>query len=244
MRAHPTQLYTASLLHDFCVIYLHMCTLMYLFIRNSFSGNRVCVRAELDKNDRDLSVYCLPLLLSLWIVAASVVCVLQPVLSLQSCLAVAPWLSIYRAVASEFSPAVTLRRPSSLSFPSVFTLFFLRFSPTLWFQEVSQLNVCMRALGLKGWGQWSWQLRLVLLRFSGLNWDILSEWQTHLHQCVFHEKLFYIPLATHSSVNQPSISHMLKCTHTDRSRVYNMHEHIVLTAQGAVEEGFHFSSWQ
>lgn len=42
----------------------------------------------------DLSVYYLPLLLSLWLALASVPCMIQSVLSLQSCLAVVLQLSI------------------------------------------------------------------------------------------------------------------------------------------------------
>lgn len=91
----------------------------------------------------DLSVYCLPLLLSLWLALASVVCVLQPVLSLRRG---SPVVNLLYSLLSRISPAVTPLKALSFPFPSVFplsSLFF--FSSMLCFK-------CVDVMCVGGWG--------------------------------------------------------------------------------------------
>ena len=149
----------------------------------------------------DLSVYCLPLLLSLWLVWHQW-CVCAP-----AGLIITPRFS-----ACQFTVQTPLKNfprchvaegflfPLPLSFPS---FFFVLFSSLLCFK-------CVDVMCVGGWGgQWSWQLRPALL------WALIETYcqsdKSICMRCVFQDVLFS---AAHHSVNQLTIIHMKECTHT------------------------------
>lgn len=103
----------------------------------------------------DLSVYYLPLLLSLWLALASVPCMIQSVLSLQSCLAV-----VLQSI-SQFSVQFPLKNfpnchiAALYTFP-YFSLFFSVLCCALR-KLVDAVCLCVCWGFQEGVGQWSWQ---------------------------------------------------------------------------------------
>lgn len=118
-----------------------------------------------------------------------------------------PIVNLVYSSLSRISPTVTLLKASYFL---LYTLSPIFLCSLLCFKEAG--GHCLCVLRLSGRGG-SVKLAAALLGFSGLNWDILSEWHTYLHAVCFFFFSFFSLLATHHSVNHLCINYMQKCSH-------------------------------
>lgn len=166
----------------------------------------------------DLSVYCLPLLLSLRLALASVPCMLQPVCyhydpaspRFSNCQFSAQFLS-------RISPTVTSLKASS--FPDPFSrpyFFFVLFGSLLCFKEAGGHNVFMCMLGAfrRGWVSDAGSNSDWFCSAFGALIETYCQGDVHIcMQCVFQDLFIYFLLAAHHFINQLSVTHMQTCTH-------------------------------
>lgn len=119
-----------------------------------------------------------------------------------------PIVNLVYSSLSRISPTVTLLKASYFLLYTLSPIFFVLCCALRKLVD----TVCLCVLRLSGRGG-SVKLAAALLGFSGLNWDILSEWHTYLHAVCFFSFLFFSLLATHHSVNHLCINYMQKCSH-------------------------------
>lgn len=119
-----------------------------------------------------------------------------------------PIVNLVYSSLSRISPTVTLLKASYFLLYTLSPIFFVLCCALRKLVD----TVCLCVLRLSGRGG-SVKLAAALLGFSGLNWDILSEWHTYLHAVCFFFFSFFSLLATHHSVNHLCINYMQKCSH-------------------------------
>lgn len=122
-----------------------------------------------------------------------------------------PIVNLVYSSLSRISPTVTLLKASYFLLHTLSPIFLCSL---LCFKEAG--GHCLCVLRLSGRGG-SVKLAAALLGFSGLNWDILSEWHTYLHAVCFFSFLFFLywPLTT---LLITSASTTCRNVHTDALR--------------------------
>lgn len=98
-----------------------------------------------------------------------------------------PIVNLVYSSLSRISPTVTLLKASYFL---LYTLSPIFLCSLLCFKEAGGHSLFVCVLRLSGWGG-SVKLAAALLGFSGLNWDILSEWHTYLHAVCFSGCFFF-----------------------------------------------------
>lgn len=132
-----------------------------------------------------------------------------------------PIVNLVYSSLSRISPTVTLLKASYFLLYTLSPIFFVLCCALRKLVD----TVCLCVLRLSGRGG-SVKLAAALLGFSGLNWDILSEWHTYLHAVCFFSFLFFLywPLTT---LLITSASTTCRNVHTGaylyRIHVYSLH---------------------